>query len=197
MNLIAWTAYHPINVDQFGISLQIHFSIPDALFSWPANQLSHIKSTACVFYICMKVMIFPYKNNVSFTTTKNKCQSVYGSTTFHVGTKVLTVGLQLFHPPWGQFRQFCPPLSILMEFTSCKINEGLLGLLYTDFLPKKFFQYAVPGMSGLYIVNKPPVRMRRGWELSLRPSEPKRHLGVENKVTYGVASRERQSNDCC
>lgn len=52
-------------------------------------------------------------------------------------------------------------------------------------------------MSGLYIVNKPPVRMRRGWELSLRPSEPKRHLGVENKVTYGVASRERQSNDCC
>lgn len=46
-------------------------------------------------------------------------------------------------------------------------------------------------MSGLYIVNKPPVRMCRGWELSLRPSEPKRLLGVENKVTYGVASRER------
>ena len=30
---------------------------------------------------------------------------------------------------------FHPPLNTLMEFTTLKINGGLLGLLYTDFLP--------------------------------------------------------------
>ena len=46
-----------------------------------------------------------------------------------------------------------------MEFTGWKINEGLLGLSYTDFLPRTSFLYAAAGVSGLYIVNKPPVRL--------------------------------------
>ena len=58
------------------------------------------------------------------------------------------------------------------------------------------FQHAIPGLSGLYIVHNPLVRMYRGWEFSLHPSESKRHLGLENKLNYGAAPRKRQSSDC-
>lgn len=56
-------------------------------------------------------------------------------------------------------------------------------------------QRAIPALSGLYIVCKPPGRMYRGWEFPLHPSEPKRHLGVEDKLNHGAASRKRQSSD--
>lgn len=94
---------------------------------------------ACAHFIfAWKLQAFPYKKNLQ-SPKANAQQFMEASFFVHISQKGLIEGLSLFHSPWGHLWQFCPSLNILMGFTSWKINEGLLRLLYTNFLARKSF----------------------------------------------------------